>query len=71
MVWLICLLVLIKLGLINNHLLLFILNTTALFSNVLKATVYISLYRNQLKLNKNKCNLFMYILSFVSLSNLI
>ena len=57
MVWVICIIVLIKLGLLNNYLLLLISNIRGLFSNVLKTIICIILSRNHLKLDKNKSNL--------------
>ena len=61
--WIICLLVLSKPSLINNYLVLLISIFIVLSSNVSKAMLYIILYRNHLELNKNKCNLSIYVLS--------
>ena len=49
MVGIICILVLTKIGLIDNLLVVLISNVIVLFSNVLKAILCIILYRNQLK----------------------
>ena len=64
MVWLICTLVLVKTGLMNNYLVLFISNIV-LFSNILKAILCIILYKNKMKISE----IFLFFFSFVSLSN--
>ena len=46
---LICILVLTRLGLIDNYLMRLIFNAIVLFSNMLKAILSIILYRNKLK----------------------
>ena len=68
MVWVICKLVLTKLGLLNN-LVLLISYVIALFLNVSKEILCIILYRN--RKNKMKINLIFYCAFSFSLSNLI
>ena len=46
----------------NKYLVLLISHITVLFSSVLKVIIRIVLYRNQLKLNKNKSYLFIFVL---------